>query len=173
MLFCILIIIGIVVLDQVSKLLVVKLLDPTEPFVLIKNVFRFSYLENDGAAFGMLDDHRWVFMLLSVVGILALCVYLWKIVPQNNKLANIALCFVIGGGIGNMIDRVRLGYVIDFIDFYAFPSLWRWVFNVADAFVCVGAGMLILYLVLDIAREAKAEKVALKENDENTGDENA
>ena len=173
MLFCILIIIGIVVLDQVSKLLVVKLLNPTEPFVLIKNVFRFSYLENDGAAFGMLDDHRWVFMLLSVVGILALCIYLWKILPQNNKLADIALCFVIGGGIGNMIDRVRLGYVIDFIDFYAFPSLWRWVFNVADAFVCVGAGMLILYLVLDIVKESRAEKAVTQENGESTGDENA
>ena len=167
------IIIGIIVLDQMSKLLVVKLLDPTEPFVLIKNVFRFSYLENDGAAFGMLDDHRWVFMLLSVVGILALCIYLWKILPQNNKLANIALCFVIGGGIGNMIDRVRLGYVIDFIDFYAFPSLWRWVFNVADAFVCVGAGMLILYLVLDIVKESRAEKAVTHENGESTGDENA
>ena len=173
MLFCILIIIGIVVLDQASKLLVVKLLDPTEPFVLIKNVFRFSYLENDGAAFGMLDDHRWVFMLLSVVGILALCIYLWRTIPQNNKLANIALCFVIGGGIGNMVDRVRLGYVIDFIDFYAFPSLWKWVFNVADAFVCIGAGMLILYLVLDIIKDAKAEKAVVQENGENTGEENA
>ena len=57
-----------------------------------------------------------------------------------------------------MIDRVYLGYVVDFIDFYAFPNVWMWVFNVADAFVCIGAGMIALYLIIDIIKEAKAEK---------------
>lgn len=160
-----LIAIGIVVLDQVSKLLIVKYLDPVEPFVVIKGIFRFTYVENDGAAFGMLDDHRWVFMLLSVVGILALCVYLWKFTPPS-RLANVAISFVIGGGVGNMIDRVRLGFVVDFIDFYAFPSVWKWVFNVADSFVCIGAGLLMLYLVLDIIREGK-EKKANEVGDQN------
>ena len=160
-----LIAIGIVVLDQVSKLLIVKYLDPVEPVVVIKGIFRFTYVENDGAAFGMLDDHRWVFMLLSVVGILALCVYLWKFTPPS-RLANVAITFVIGGGIGNMIDRVRLGFVVDFIDFYAFPSVWKWVFNVADSFVCIGAGLLMLYLVLDIIREGK-EKKANEVGDQN------
>ena len=152
-----LIAIGIVVLDQVSKLLIVKYLDPTEPFVVIKGIFRFTYVENDGAAFGMLDDHRWVFMVLSVLGILALCFYLWKFTPPS-RLANVAISFVIGGGIGNMIDRVRLGFVIDFIDFYAFPEIWKWVFNVADSFVCIGAGLLMLYLVLDIIKDGKEKK---------------
>jgi signal peptidase II len=105
----------------------------------------------------MLDDHRWGFMLLSVIGILALCVYLWKFTPPS-KLANVAIAFVIGGGVGNMIDRVRLGFVVDFIDFYAFPSVWKWVFNVADSFVCIGAGLLMLYLVLDIIKEGKEKK---------------
>ena len=65
-----LIAVGIVVLDQVSKLLVVEYLDRTESLVVIKGLFRFTYVENDGAAFGMLDDHRWIFMVLSVLGIL-------------------------------------------------------------------------------------------------------
>lgn len=169
MLVCVLIAIGVVIFDQVSKVLVVKFLDPAEPFVLIKNIFRFSYVENDGAAFGMLDDHRWVFMVLSIVGIAALCVYLWKFTPKS-RLANVAISFIIGGGIGNMIDRVRLGYVIDFIDFYAFPTLWRWVFNVADAFVCIGAGLLILYLVLDMIKEGKEKKQKI---DGGVKDENA
>ena len=168
MLIWLLIALGTVILDQVSKLLIVEYLDPTEPFVIIKGIFRFTYVENDGAAFGMLDDHRWVFMLLSVIGIAALLVYLWKFAPQS-RLSNTAIAFIIGGGIGNMIDRVRLGYVIDFIDFYAFPGAWKWVFNVADSFVCIGAGMLILYLVLDIIKESKQKKTSeVVQNDENT-----
>ena len=68
------------------------------------------------------------------------------------------LALIIGGGIGNMIDRVVYGYVVDFLDFCAFPTLWKWVFNVADACVCVGAGMVMLYLVLEIIKEAKNQK---------------
>ena len=157
MLVWILIIIGAVLLDQSSKLLVVAFLDREEPFVLIKGVFRFTYVENDGAAFGMLDDKRWVFMILSVLGIAAIFVYLWKFRPDS-RLACIALSMIIGGGIGNMIDRVRLGYVIDFLDFCAFPNLWMWVFNVADSFVCVGGALLMLYIVIDTVKEAKATK---------------
>jgi signal peptidase II len=69
-----------------------------------------------------------------------------------------SLTMICAGGIGNMIDRVRLGYVIDFLDFCAFPKLWMWVFNVADAFVVVGAGILILWMILDIIKDAKAQK---------------
>lgn len=162
-----LIAIGIVLFDQISKLLVLKFLDRSEPFVVIKGIFRFTYVENDGAAFGMLDDHRWVFMVLSVIGILALCFYLVKFTPPS-KLANLAITFVIGGGVGNMIDRVRFGFVVDFIDFYPFPNVWKWVFNVADAFVCIGAGLLMLYLVLDIIKESKDKKAnGVEEHNEN------
>ena len=157
MLIWILIMIGSVLLDQISKLLVDSFLSREESLDIIGGVLRFTYVENDGAAFGMLGDHRWVFMILSVLGIAAVLFYMWRYRPES-KLACIALSFIVGGGVGNMIDRVRLGYVIDFIDFCAFPNLWMWVFNVADAFVCIGAGMLILYLVLETVKEIKAEK---------------
>ena len=160
MLIWCLIIIGSILLDQLSKILVVEFLSRETPLVVIEGVFRFTYVENDGAAFGMLDDHRWIFMVLSVIGISAVFIYLLKFRPSS-RLACTALAFIIGGGIGNMIDRVRLGYVIDFIDFYAFPNVWMWVFNVADSFVCVGAGMLILYLILDIVKDSKKQKEAL------------
>ena len=65
-----------------------------------------------------------------------------------------------------MIDRVCLGYVVDFIDFYAFPKLWKYIFNVADSFVCVGAGMVMLYLILSMIDDAKKEKLK-KEAEEN------
>lgn len=159
MLICTLIILGTVILDQLTKFLVVEFLDKVQPFVIIDGIFRFSYVENRGAAFGMLDDSRWVFMVLSVIGIVAMAVYLYRFAPKN-ALLQVAISLAIGGGIGNMIDRVRLGYVIDFIDFYAFPKVWKWVFNVADACICIGAGLLILYMILDIVREGKEKKLA-------------
>ena len=143
--------------DQISKLLVVRFLDKSEPLVLIENVFRFSYVENRGAAFGMLDEHRWVFMVISTVALIGLIVFLFRFCPRNAFL-NAGIAFVIGGGIGNMIDRVYLGYVVDFIDFYAFPNVWMWVFNIADVCVCIGAAIIALYLVIDIVNEAKKQK---------------
>ena len=159
MLLWILIVIGVITLDQVSKLLVLATLKGEGSFVIINKVLRFTYVENRGAAFGMLDDKRWVFLLLSTVGIAAMIVILFKF-SKGDKLLSTALAFVIGGGIGNMIDRIFLGFVVDFIDFYAFPSVWMWVFNVADAFVCVGAGLMMLYIVLDTVKEIKAKKQA-------------
>ena len=168
MLIWILIIIASIVLDQVSKLIVMGFLNKNEPFVLIDRVLRFTYVENDGMAFGLLGEHRWVFMLLSTIGIAFMAVYLWKF-RHESKLACIALSLIIGGGIGNMIDRVYLGFVVDFIDFYAF-DFWIWVFNIADACVCVGAGILMVWCIKAIVDDYKAEKAAKLStpNDEET-----
>ena len=174
MLIWILIIIASILLDQASKLIVLGFLDRNEPFVLIDEVLRFTYVENDGMAFGLLGEHRWVFMLLSTLGIAFMLVYLWKFRPTS-KLACIALSLIIGGGIGNMIDRVRLGYVIDFIDFYAF-DFWMWVFNIADSCVCVGAALLILYLLIDIVNDSKksiAERALIKDSEKNESREDS
>ena len=162
MLVWLLIIIGVVIVDQITKLLTVQLLDVGESVTVIpgfgeNDIFRFTYVQNDGAAFGMLGDHRWVFMIISTVAIVALLIYLWKFRPQS-KWACTALSLIIGGGIGNMIDRVHLEYVIDFLDFSAFPELWKWVFNVADACVCVGGGILFVWCVCSLIQEFRAGK---------------
>ena len=146
-----------VIFDQVTKFLAVRHLYGNEPIDVIDGVFRFSYVENRGAAFGMLGEHRWVFMVISTVAIVGLLVYLFKFAPKN-QLLSIGLSLVVGGGIGNMIDRVCLGYVVDFLDFCAFPDVWMWVFNIADVCVCVGAAIIALYLVIDIVNEAKKQK---------------
>ena len=167
MLVWILIIAGVILLDQVSKILVVQFLDRDTPFVIIEGIFRFKYSENRGAAFGSFVDNRWVFMIASVIGIVGLCVYLFAFRPKS-KLACTALSMVIGGGIGNMIDRCfRTGeiykgekVVVDFLDFYAFPDLWNAIFNVADSFVCIGSGLLILWCIISMVEETKAEKLA-------------
>lgn len=156
MIFSLIVAVLAVALDQVSKYLAVTHLAKIETFPVIENVLHFTYVENRGAAFGMLSNHRWVFMIASVVGIIALI--LWLILSKTkNRWMQCAIALVIGGGIGNMIDRVRLEYVIDFIDcrFIDF-----YVFNVADSCVCVGCAMVVLAVIIDEVRERKARKAA-------------
>ena len=152
--------------DQFSKWLVVRGMYDGQVSV-IPHVLRFTYVENEGMAFGLLADHRWVFLVLSTVGIAAVGFYLFRCVKK--PLPGVALALIVGGGVGNMIDRVRLSYVMDFIDFYFMPA-WYWVFNVADAAVCVGGALFVLSLLLDIIREEKAKKnnAASGQGDEKT-----
>ncbi len=148
------VILGGIGLDQLSKLLAVKLLAPVESVPLWSGVLHLTYVENKGAAFGMLADHRWVFMSISSVAIIAIAIYLYS-GKNTSKLYTSSLMLIVSGGIGNMIDRIALGYVVDFIDFALIDFA---VFNIADSLVCIGAGLLILSLVLDIINEAKLEK---------------
>ena len=143
-----------VALDQLSKWLVVAYLKPVGSVTLIPNFLRLTYLENRGAAFGSLSDHRWVFMIFSTVAIVGVTVYLLRF-AENDRLLRWTLALIIGGGAGNMIDRVALGYVIDFIDFC---GIWSYIFNVADSCVCVGAGLLVLYCILSMRKEMRASK---------------
>lgn len=156
MILLIAIIAGSVVLDQLTKWLAVIYLSGEPSFPLWKDVFHLTFVKNEGAAFGMLSDHRWVFMIFSTVAIIALAVYLFRF-PPKSRFVQITLAMIIGGGIGNMIDRVLLGYVIDFLDFTLINFA---VFNVADSFVTVGAFLLIGYLVRDILRDLRAPKHA-------------
>lgn len=150
----ILIIIACILLDQVTKFLAIKYLMPVGSYHLIENILHLTYVENRGAAFGMLADRRWVFMILSTVGIVAVFFYLAKTKPES-WWARLGLTFIIGGGIGNMIDRVARGYVVDFIDcrFIDF-----YVFNGADSFVCVGVVLFLISVVIDEVREYKKKK---------------
>ncbi len=144
---------GTVLLDQVTKALVLNLMYEGQ-IVLIPHVLNFTYVENRGMAFGLLSEHRWVFLVLSTVGIALMALYLWYY--AKTTLSRVGLSLVIAGGIGNMIDRLALGFVVDFIDFCAF-DFWVWVFNVADAAVCVGAAIFVLDLVLELVREVRAK----------------
>ena len=142
-------------LDQITKRLAVELLKPIHDFPLIEGVFHLTYSENRGAAFGILSNDRWVFMTFSTVMILALCVYLFYPKKQTGRLFSLAIAIIVAGGIGNMIDRVSLGYVVDF--FY-FKLINFAIFNVADVFVCVGAGLLVLAVLLETVDEIRKKK---------------
>jgi signal peptidase II len=171
MLIWLIIIAGVVFLDQLTKWLTVINLDLRESITVIDGFFSFTYVQNKGAAFSMLSNHRWVFMTISTVAIVALSIYLWK-KRKDSKLLGVALSFIIGGGIGNMVDRTILGYVIDFLDFIigrdanGHPIHFA-IFNIADTFVCVGVGLFALYIILDEFKQYKKEKAAKAQIDVN------
>ena len=142
-LYSVIIAVGIF-LDWLTKFLSVKFLKPIGKIPIIEGVIQLRYLENTGAAFGMLKDHRWVFMVASTVAIAALILFLY-LGHAPSRLSAVALSLIISGGVGNMIERIGKGFVVDFIDFCLIDFA---VFNGADSFVCVGAGLMILAILL-------------------------
>jgi signal peptidase II len=151
----------IVVLDQWSKRYISELLDLCRPglceTIEILPVFKLILLHNSGAAFSFLDDaggwQRWFLVTVSTVVSAIIGVWLFRI-RSTEKLLAVALCLILGGAVGNLIDRVAAGFVVDFLlvhwDEHYFPA-----FNVADAAISVGAGCLIL----DMFLKPKLEKV--------------
>jgi signal peptidase II len=135
----------IIALDQVTKWLMVSWLSLYE-IVAVMPYFNLTMAHNHGAAFSFLADaggwQRWFFIGLAVVISMVLVVWLAKLKPHA-KLEAVSLSLILGGAIGNVIDRIHYGYVIDFLDIYIGASHWP-AFNVADSAICVGAVLLIL-----------------------------
>ena len=151
-----------VLIDALTKNLAVKHLKGEDPIPLWRGVLRFSYVENPGAAWGMLANHRWVFMLFSALAIVVIVIYLIRRDPPLSLFLSLSL--ILAGGIGNMIDRTFRRYVVDFIEFYPFEfpvfnvRFEFPVFNVADCLVVVGSGLLVFWLISDTSRERKKKK---------------
>ncbi|MDP6642152.1 MAG: signal peptidase II [Candidatus Nanoarchaeia archaeon] len=122
----------IVILDQLTKFY-------SKNINLDLKLFLLRYVENTGAAFGILQGYRYFLILISLVVMIILIYYLITI---KNKSAIRAFSFILGGTIGNLIDRIFLGYVRDFIDFQFWPT-----FNVADSFITIGA-LILVYLLM-------------------------
>ena len=161
----------LVVVDQVTKVIAVDKLCGNGSYEFIPNVLHFTYVENDGMAFNLLKDHRWVYMVLSTLAIVGIIVFL-IVRPQKSKILVGSLSLVVSGGIGNMIDRFTYVGVIgdtagkhvvrDFIDVRMFGSLWPWVFNVADACVTVGGAVLLCWCLVSLIKEYVEENKAKK-----------
>lgn len=154
-------IVAVVLADQLSKWVVVKNMTLRESIPVIKDFFHITYILNEGAAFGMLADNRWIFLIVSTLAIVAIAV---AVVIFSNKINwGYGVCFslIVGGGIGNMIDRIFNGEVVGngaVIDFIDFCGIWSYIFNVADSFVCIGAGLFVLLVILDEVKEHKKNK---------------
>jgi signal peptidase II len=141
---------AVAVVDQVAKHLVDRLMALHESHELLDGVLRLTYVRNRGAAFGILSDAELpfqavLFSALSLAALAAITVYAWRL-PASNRLPRIALAAIMGGAVGNLLDRARLGYVIDFVDAYWGPHHWP-AFNVADAAISVGVALLVLDMV--------------------------
>ena len=141
-------------IDQLTKWLAVEYLQEGEPFPIIDGVFELLLHKNPGAAFGLFEGQRWLFMGITVVVIVVLAAILMSGKYRQYRLVNLSGTLIIAGGIGNMIDRVRLGHVIDFLYFRLidFP-----IFNFADMCVSVSVAVLILLLLFEHQTEKTEE----------------
>lgn len=144
-LFYIFVILTIVGLDQYTKNLATIFIKESEDINIIDSFFRLHYAENRGAAFSMFQNQKILLIGLPIIAILVIIFFLIKN-NKNSKLETISFLFIIGGGIGNLIDRILNGYVVDFLDFnfgtYHYPT-----FNVADSFATVGVILLCIYFI--------------------------
>ncbi|HHT71707.1 MAG: signal peptidase II [bacterium] len=131
----------IVALDQLTKALIRYFLLPGQSWPIWSGVFHFSYVQNPGAAFGLLKHQTGLLVAVTAVVVVAILLYAGRLEPHM-VLLRWAMILVLGGAVGNLVDRLRFGYVVDFLDFRVFP-----VFNVADTAIVTGVGLLFLYLL--------------------------
>ena len=136
---------AIAALDQVTKLLVVQCIPPYKTVEFLPGVLSFTYVRNDGAAFSFLRGMQWLFVLIFILFTLILLYEYFRRPLPLTRWERVLIAAIYGGGLGNLIDRVRLGYVVDMLqtEFMNFP-----VFNVADCFICCGCLLLMLHLAL-------------------------
>ena len=171
----------VVVLDQASKAIVRASFELHESVKVLGDFFRLTYVENSGMAFGINFGRSGFFAVFAAIASLAILIYLYKV--RGDKLnARIALALILGGAVGNLIDRVLFGKVVDFFDcdffnihlgagkilFFDFPgySMDRWpVYNIADATVSVGMVILVLMVLFEKERDTQATEADLIEGE--------
>ena len=129
--------------DQFIKYISITNLKPISSVEIIKNILSFTYVENRGAAFGILQNARWVFIVATII-IIAILIAYYLMQKEKSKLYMFSACLLISGGIANLIDRIFRGYVVDMIEitFIDYP-----VFNFADCCVVIGAVLLCIYIL--------------------------
>jgi signal peptidase II len=150
----------ILVADQLTKLYIDRTMKLYQSIQVIDGLFSITYLRNKGAAFSFLSDASWrlpFFLLATVIAVIAIITAFCKL-KDEQRFAAFSLSLILSGAIGNLIDRVRMGEVIDFLDVYWKTYHWP-AFNVADSAICVGVAL----LALDLFREERRAKRGLSE----------
>lgn len=138
-----LLILALIAFDQIVKYWAFTVLQPLTTIPIVENIFHLTYVENRGAAFSLLMNRRWLFVILAVLVVSAAAIALKKGVIQT-KTGKWSLYLITAGAVGNVIDRIARGFVVDLFDFRLihFP-----VFNVADIFICIGAVLFFIYIM--------------------------
>lgn len=146
----------LIAVDQITKLWALQTLKEQKPVTLLPGVFQLYYIENRGAAFGIMQNRQWIFLLISAVVLIVLLWILPKIPAERHFLPlSVCLCFIGAGAVGNMIDRIVRGYVVDFFYFkwIDFP-----VFNVADIYLTT-ASFVLVFLILFRYKEKDFDRI--------------
>lgn len=142
--------------DQIIKYFVSVYLQPVGSVNVINNLLNLTYVENRGVAFGMFTDMRWLFVVITSLMLIAIIFYMFKKRPEG-KCFYICAGLIIGGGIGNLIDRILYGYVIDYLSLSFFPP----VCNFADYCITIGTILLVIYVLFftdTVTNSKKAEQ---------------
>lgn len=139
-----------IIIDQITKFLIERNLYE-KSIDIIENILSFTYLENRGAAWGIFSDNSWILLIFVPILIFIIGLYLYKV--SNSKTEMILGGLIVGGALGNYIDRLFRGYVVDFLDFKVWP-----VFNLADVFIVVGCILFILISIISMKGEKSARK---------------
>ncbi len=152
---CLILAVSIAVVDQVIKYFVVENLEPLGRVQAIPNILDLVYVENSGVAFGMFSNMRWIFVVVTGIVIIAFIVMLFKM-GRESKLFSISAALIIGGGVGNLIDRIVLGYVVDYLQLSFFSP----VCNFADYCITAGTVLLVVYLLFysDLGKDKKIKE---------------
>lgn len=147
----------VVVFDQITKRLILTSMDVNNSIAIIDGIFHITYIQNRGAAFSILQEKTSFLIIMQIIVILVIAVYIIKKRKSEGKVLLTGLSLIMAGGFGNLADRLVYGYVVDFLDFRVWP-----IFNVADISVCVGCGLLVLYVFI---LEPKNKKKLNSQND--------
>ncbi len=129
---------AVILADQLTKQIVIRSMEIGQSITVINNFLYITYVRNPGAAFGMLP-YQTVFFIVITVVITALVIYFYRTLSDNHKWLRFGLSLLLGGAMGNLIDRINGGYVVDFINF----TIWPPVFNVADSAIVIGIGIFL------------------------------
>ena len=154
----------LIVLDRVSKIWAVQTLMPVESMPMIPGIIEFRYVENNGAAFGLLAGRQSFLIVFTSIALLVVAFVLFLRRPKD-KMETISLMLIFSGGVGNLIDRIATGYVVDYFNllFMRFA-----VFNLADCYVCIGVGLLFIAFIRTELRERK-ESITAEDSGEESG----
>lgn len=145
----------LIIFDQVSKLFITNYFEVGDSLTIINNFLKFLYIKNTGAAFGLFMDNIFILIIITNILLVYLIIELKKNI--NNKIFVISLSLIISGALGNLIDRIFRGYVVDFISFTLFNKEMA-IFNIADIFITIG----VTILLVRIFKEGKYERIRNK-----------
>ena len=130
--------IGILIIDRVIKMFILEKFVPDETKVIIPKVLHLTFVLNPGAAFGLMAGRTWIFVITAVLVLIGV-IYAQFRLPMENRFVRLSLGMIGGGALGNLLDRVLTGKVIDYLDF----RIWPFVFNFADSMIVIGVALLL------------------------------